>query len=216
MRKGSSEGYTEIHLSSGQPRPIIIKRCLSSTSNSTEWYINGALLTTCASWHLCKARLVQPFTAACCSGAKSTQAAVLEKVNDLNIQVDNLCQVHCWRSAYASVRNVTHSVSSSVVCQHAIHQHADDVHTSCLLQFLPQDKVVMFARLTPTELLKETEKSIGDGELYNIHTQLIEKKEEENDTSHVSVHANAVLRIHVLERSRLSRLHALRSSVLQW
>lgn len=42
VRKGTSEGYTEIHLSSGQPRPVIIKRCLSSTSNSTEWYLNGA------------------------------------------------------------------------------------------------------------------------------------------------------------------------------
>jgi hypothetical protein len=42
VRKGSSEGYTEIHLSSGQARPIIIKRCMSSTHNSTEWYLNGA------------------------------------------------------------------------------------------------------------------------------------------------------------------------------
>lgn len=57
--------------------------------------------------------------------------------------------------------------------------------TSLLPQFLPQDKVVMFARLTPTELLRETEKSIGDGELYTIHQQLIDKKEEENEISHV-------------------------------
>ena len=45
----------------------------------------------------------------------------------------------------------------------------------------------MFARLSPTDLLKETEKSIGDGELHRIHAQLIEKKNEETDTSHVSV-----------------------------
>ena len=57
------------------------------------------------------------------------------------------------------------------------------------LQFLPQDKVVMFARLSPTDLLKETEKSIGDAELHRIHAQLIEKKNEETDTSHVSVPA---------------------------
>jgi hypothetical protein len=44
----------------------------------------------------------------------------------------------------------------------------------------------MFARLSPTDLLKETEKSIGDGELHRIHAQLIEKKNEETDTSHVS------------------------------
>ena len=59
--------------------------------------------------------------------------------------------------------------------------------TASLPQFLPQDKVVMFARLTPTELLKETEKSIGDGELKHIHKKLIETKEVETDTSHVRV-----------------------------
>jgi hypothetical protein len=62
VRKGSSEGYTEIHLSSGQARPIIIKRCLSSTSNSTEWYINGALLATCASLHSSKVCWHHPYS----------------------------------------------------------------------------------------------------------------------------------------------------------
>lgn len=44
------------------------------------------------------------------------------------------------------------------------------------VQFLPQDKVVMFARLSPTELLKETEKAIGSGELFDLHKQLTAKK----------------------------------------
>lgn len=136
VRKGTSEGYTEIHLSSGQSRPTIIKRVLSSSSNSTEWFLNGQ---------------------------KATQAAVLEKVSDLKIQVDNLCQ------------------------------------------FLPQDKVVMFARLTPTELLKETEKSIGDGELYNIHRELIEKKAEEHDTSHSAQVLEAELTKHKAANEGLER-----------
>ena len=56
VRKGSSEGYTEIHLSSGQARPIIIKRCMSSAHNSTEWYLNGAspfVLTIKCLTHAC-------------------------------------------------------------------------------------------------------------------------------------------------------------------
>lgn len=56
----------------------------------------------------------------------------------------------------------------------------------CLwLQFLPQDKVVMFARLTPTELLKETEKAIGSGELFELHKELTERRIAQMDTSHV-------------------------------
>jgi len=58
----------------------------------------------------------------------------------------------------------------------------------CLwLQFLPQDKVVMFARLTPTELLKETEKAIGSGELFELHKELTERKIAQMDTSHVRI-----------------------------
>ncbi|CAD7695563.1 unnamed protein product [Ostreobium quekettii] len=44
-----------------------------------------------------------------------------------------------------------------------------------LCQFLPQDRVVEFARLTPTELLFETEKAIGNSKLCDLHRQLIEK-----------------------------------------
>ena len=45
-----------------------------------------------------------------------------------------------------------------------------------LCQFLPQDRVVEFARLTPEKLLQETEKAIGNAELYNLHAELIEEK----------------------------------------
>lgn len=41
------------------------------------------------------------------------------------------------------------------------------------LQFLPQDKVVEFAKLKPKELLEETEKAIGDSSLYHKHMDLI-------------------------------------------
>ena len=45
-----------------------------------------------------------------------------------------------------------------------------------LCQFLPQDRVVEFAKMTPTELLLETEKAFGARELYEAHTELITAK----------------------------------------
>ncbi|GAM27306.1 hypothetical protein SAMD00019534_104810, partial [Acytostelium subglobosum LB1] len=70
------------------------------------------------------------------NGAKATAQELHEKIKELNIQVDNLCQ------------------------------------------FLPQDKVVGFAKMTPTELLVETEKAIGLYDLYDNHMKLIESKKE--------------------------------------
>lgn len=43
-------------------------------------------------------------------------------------------------------------------------------------QFLPQDKVVEFARLNPYELLVATEKAIGDASLHDTHMALIERR----------------------------------------
>lgn len=42
-----------------------------------------------------------------------------------------------------------------------------------LCQFLPQDKVASFARLKPVEMLTETLRTIGDGSLGTVHTELI-------------------------------------------
>jgi hypothetical protein len=44
------------------------------------------------------------------------------------------------------------------------------------MQFLPQDKVVEFARMDPYELLIATEKAIGDSSLHDTHLALIEKR----------------------------------------
>lgn len=41
VRKGSSTGMTEIHLSSGQTRPIIITRHMSACDNKSKWLLNG-------------------------------------------------------------------------------------------------------------------------------------------------------------------------------
>ena len=47
-----------------------------------------------------------------------------------------------------------------------------------VLQFVPQDKVAEFARKKPEELLEETQKAIGDATLYNLHRELILKRQE--------------------------------------
>ena len=54
-----------------------------------------------------------------------------------------------------------------------------------LCQFLPQDKVVEFARMDHYELLKATEKAIGDASMYEKHQQLISKRQEVQDQSTV-------------------------------
>ena len=53
------------------------------------------------------------------------------------------------------------------------------------MQFLPQDKVVEFARLSPVELLKETQKAIGDSRLFDLHKQLIEENQLCNTSNRV-------------------------------
>lgn len=42
-------------------------------------------------------------------------------------------------------------------------------------QFLPQDKVVEFAKLKPEQLLEETQKAVGDSSLHDRHCALIEE-----------------------------------------
>lgn len=42
-------------------------------------------------------------------------------------------------------------------------------------QFLPQDRVCEFAKMTPIQLLEETEKAVGDPKLSGQHTSLIKK-----------------------------------------
>ena len=43
VRKGFREGSTEIHLSSGGPRPIIITRQMNSEDGTSKWLLNRAL-----------------------------------------------------------------------------------------------------------------------------------------------------------------------------
>ncbi|KAA8515642.1 hypothetical protein F0562_018747 [Nyssa sinensis] len=50
-----------------------------------------------------------------------------------------------------------------------------NIQVNNLTQFLPQDRVCEFAKLTPVQLLKETEKAVGDPQLPVQHQALVEK-----------------------------------------
>ncbi|KAM0865515.1 hypothetical protein ACQ4PT_043219 [Festuca glaucescens] len=53
-----------------------------------------------------------------------------------------------------------------------------NIQVNNLTQFLPQDRVCDFAKLTPIQLLEETEKAVGDPDLPVQHRQLIERSNE--------------------------------------
>lgn len=53
-----------------------------------------------------------------------------------------------------------------------------NIQVNNLTQFLPQDRVCEFAKLTPVQLLEETEKAVGDPQLPVQHHALIVKSQE--------------------------------------
>ncbi|XP_058105367.1 structural maintenance of chromosomes protein 5 isoform X2 [Magnolia sinica] len=53
-----------------------------------------------------------------------------------------------------------------------------NIQVNNLTQFLPQDRVCEFAKLTPIQLLEETEKAVGDPELPVQHSALVDKSSE--------------------------------------
>ncbi|KAL9822673.1 LOW QUALITY PROTEIN: structural maintenance of chromosomes protein 5 [Geothlypis trichas] len=56
-----------------------------------------------------------------------------------------------------------------------------NIQVDNLCQFLPQDKVGEFAKLSKTELLEATEKSIGSPEVYQFHCELKNFREKERE-----------------------------------
>lgn len=53
-----------------------------------------------------------------------------------------------------------------------------NIQVNNLTQFLPQDRVCEFAKLTPIQLLEETEKAVGDPQLPVQHRELVDKSNE--------------------------------------
>ncbi|MCL7037210.1 hypothetical protein MKW94_021285, partial [Papaver nudicaule] len=53
-----------------------------------------------------------------------------------------------------------------------------NIQVNNLTQFLPQDRVCEFAKLSPVQLLEETEKAVGDPQLPVLHRTLVNKSSE--------------------------------------
>ncbi|BFZ58528.1 Structural maintenance of chromosomes protein 5 [Savitreella phatthalungensis] len=66
-------------------------------------------------------------------------------------------------------------IDGSRATARAVHELVSElrIQVDNLCQFLPQDKVASFARLTPIELLRETERTIRDGSLGEMHDELV-------------------------------------------
>jgi len=73
-----------------------------------------------------------------------------------------------------------------------------------LCQFLAQDRVSEFARLSPTDLLIETEKAIEDDQLFRWHNYLIEEGEKANTSQSEIENLEALLRRHQAELDSLN------------
>ena len=55
---------------------------------------------------------------------------------------------------------------------------SSNIQVGNLTQFLPQDKVCEFSKLSPINLLEVSEKAVGDQELLGKHKALIQKSRE--------------------------------------
>ncbi|KAG0584268.1 hypothetical protein KC19_3G198200 [Ceratodon purpureus] len=70
---------------------------------------------------------------------------------------------------------VTHAASKKEI-QEVVARF--NIQVNNLTQFLPQDRVCEFAKMTPIQLLEETEKAVGDPELSRQHDTLIKKNDD--------------------------------------
>lgn len=76
-----------------------------------------------------------------------------------------------------------------------------DTCVALCVQFLPQDKVVGFARMKPGELLMESERAIGDARLHRLHHELIEDRNNLKTNERVSFAGAATSSfVHVIRR----------------
>ena len=63
-----------------------------------------------------------------------------------------------------------------------------NIQVDNLCQFLPQDKVAEFAKMTPDELLKKTEHAAADPHLLNWHNELINSSSKESSKKNVPLY----------------------------
>ncbi|CAG8496460.1 5616_t:CDS:2, partial [Ambispora gerdemannii] len=83
------------------------------------------------------------------------------------------------------IKKEKNSTSWKIDGQKATHREVNkritelNIQVDNLCQFLPQDKVNEFAQLSPSELLIQTQKAVGEKSLIEYHQKLIKLREEE-------------------------------------
>ena len=100
---------------------------------------------------------------------------MVDLMNELNVQLDNLCQV---RLSAVHAFHVSAPVMRWFPPGHpgqTSGKRGFRVGCMCLVQFLPQDKVQSFAQMTPKQLLEESERALADGKYYRVHQELVKE-----------------------------------------
>ncbi|NWT05556.1 SMC5 protein, partial [Mionectes macconnelli] len=85
-----------------------------------------------------------------------------------------------------------------------------NIQVDNLCHFLPQDKVGEFAKLSKTELLEATEKSIGSREMYDFHRELKNFRERERE---LEVNMHYMLTLQHLCREKTNSLEKMKQRV---
>jgi hypothetical protein len=73
-----------------------------------------------------------------------------------------------------------------------------------LCQFLPQDRVVEFAQMTPIEKLRETQRAVASNEVVQMHEELIKHRHEQKKWQHEQKYGQDTLN-HLMARQNAQR-----------
>ncbi|KAK6140426.1 hypothetical protein DH2020_025836 [Rehmannia glutinosa] len=156
VKRGEESGYIKICLRGESKEELITITRKIDTRNKSEWLFNGKVV-----------------------GKKE----INEVIQRFNIQVNNLTQ-YTSNSGEPDSLNIALMPSLSATVEVEKFFKLVSVVSGVGLDgsfdrnFLPQDRVCEFAKLTPVQLLEETEKAVGDPQLPVQHRTLIMKSQE--------------------------------------
>ena len=104
----------------------------------------------------------------------------MQLMQDLNVQLDNLCQVHVLFSPMDKASHLSWRFGTPVLIRRAMlhKRRARWAEHGVLPQFLPQDRVQSFAQMTPKQMLEESERALADGKYYQLHQELVEESKD--------------------------------------
>lgn len=174
VRRGTADGWVEVTLSSGADvRPTVVKRKIYQANNNSDWWLNGARPAREGAarggggqQRVAPSPRPAPVRASgrCFPRRRQPSApppAALRPPHPPALPLPAYFPTAGERSTMSAVQRTVGRLN---------------VQLDNLCQFLPQDRVVEFARLKPVELLAATEKAIGDASLHAQHAALVEHR----------------------------------------